>query len=60
MGYREKSALEVEKKDTEDTEEEKTVEKHNVEESDSEDEIEQHNSHEELYDTDEVEESSIS
>lgn len=61
VGYREKSALEVEKKedndDNDEIDEKKNVNKQDEKESDSEDEIVQHNSHEELYDTDEVEES---
>ena len=50
VGYREKSALEVEKKDDYDEIESK---------EEKEDEIEQHNSHKELYDNDDNEESIV-
>ena len=51
VGYREKSAIEIEKKEPE------TYDDKEEEEEKKDDDIEQHDSHKELYDTDEVEES---
>jgi phage/plasmid-associated DNA primase len=62
-GYREKSALEIEKKDAEtyddkeDEKEEKNNDRSDRKSEDSDEDIEQHDSHKELYDTDETEES---
>jgi len=57
VGYREKSALEVEKK--EDSEDKKSEEKNDNDEEEEEEGIEQHNSHQELYDNDDNEESIV-
>ncbi len=61
IGYREKSALEVEKK--EDSEDKNNVNSNEEDEEDDEEDkennIEQHNSHQELYDNDDNEESVV-
>lgn len=57
VGYREKSALEVEKREDEDFS--SNNDNKEDEKSEDDDEIQQHNSHQELYDTDEQEESIV-